>query len=123
MAEKSTVTSSEAAQAKPVSAGKKGHINAIILTLSILLVLAMVWSSVRSVQKQYESELNATYESLANSMFAVRNLITFEDSLQSSYDLFDLREATIFTDVAKTYFTNTSHLGIYLKYSKFTQKS
>ena len=67
MAEKSTVTSSEAAQAKPVSAGKKGHISAIILTLSILLGLAMVWSSVRSVQKQYESELNATYESLANS--------------------------------------------------------
>lgn len=104
MEEKNAATPVEASETKQQPTGQKGHINAIILGLAVLLVFAMVWSSVRSVRKQYESELNATYESLANSMFAVRNLITFENSLQSSYDVFDLREAKIYTDVAKTYF-------------------
>ena len=75
-----------------------------ILLLAAVLILAVGWSTARAVQTQYESELDAAYESLANSMYMVRNLINFEDSLQASYDSFDLREAKIFTDVAKLYF-------------------
>ena len=72
--------------------------------LSLILIVAIGWTGLHSIQRQYESELDANYESLANSIFAVRNLINFEDSLQTSYEGFDLREAKIFTDVAELYF-------------------
>ena len=74
------------------------------LLLPVILLMAVVFSTAWSIRQQYESELDAEYESLANSMYAVRNLISFEDSLQDSYDSFDLREAILFTDVAKLYF-------------------
>ena len=77
--------------------------NEIALLLSAALILASLWTMAFSIRKQYESELDAEYESLANSMYAVRNLINFEDSLQASYESFDLREAQIFTNVAKLY--------------------
>ena len=95
----------EAAGTKPKKQITKSGI--FIMTLSALLFLGVVWSMARAAKEQYESELDATYESMANSMFAVRNLISFEDSLQSSYESFDLREAKIFTDVAKVYFGYT----------------
>ena len=75
-----------------------------IIALSVALLLGVVCTMLSAVRKQYESELDTTYESLSNSMFALRNLISFEDSLQSSYESFDLREAKIFTDVARMYF-------------------
>ena len=83
---------------------KTKSVNAAALLLPVVLLLAIVWSTALSVRQQYESELDAEYESLANSMYAVRNLISFEDSLQDSYSSFDLREAVLFTDVAKLYF-------------------
>ena len=42
---------------------------------------------------------------------SVRNLISFENSLQASYESFDLKEARIFTDVAKMYFDFSSVTG------------
>ena len=105
MEEKTASAPSETTEAKLQKQEKKSVI--FIVALSAVLLLGVVWSMTRAAKEQYRSELDATYESLANSMFAVRNLISFEDSLQSSYESFDLREAKIYTDVAKTYFDYT----------------
>ena len=105
MEEKTASAPSETTEAKLQKQEKKSVI--FIVALSAVLLLGVVWSMTRAAKEQYRSELDATYESLANSMFAVRNLISFEDSLQSSYESFDLREAKIFTDVAKVYFDYT----------------
>lgn len=83
---------------------KSGYGKLKIALLFTIMILAVIWSVVHSVHNQYKSELDATYESMANSMYAVRNLIDFEDSLQESYNSFDLTEAKIFTKVAKQYF-------------------
>lgn len=101
MEEKNTGAALEAAESKQKNQRSIGSI--FLVALSVLLVLAIVWSMASGARDQYRSELDATYESLSNSTFAVRNLISFEDSLQSSYESFDLREARIFTDVAKVY--------------------
>ena len=105
MEEKNTATTPETTENKLKKQEKNGIV--FILALSAVLLLGVVWSMSRAATEQYRSELDATYESMANSMFAVRNLISFEDSLQSSYESFDLREAKIFTDVAKVYFDYT----------------
>ena len=113
MEEKKTATAPEATETQtPATAGSKPKnqvtkSGVFIVALSVLLFLGVVGSMLRAAKEQYESELDATYESMANSMFAVRNLISFEESLQSSYESFDLREAKIFTDVAKVYFGYT----------------
>ena len=101
MSDKPEAAKTEAAENKPESQNKIGTI--ILLSLCVLLLLGIVWSMVSGVLDQYQSELDSTYKSLSNSIFAVRNLIDFEDSLQDSYRSFDLREARIFTDVAKVY--------------------
>ena len=108
MEENKTVTTSETEETGKETTGNantntKGK-SWILIVLAVVLLLAVVCSAVWGAQKQYESELDATYESLSNSIFAVRNLISFEDSLQSAYEVFDLREAKISTDVAKSYF-------------------
>lgn len=105
MEEKDTAAVPETTETK--TKNEKNKANAFILALSAVLLLGVVWSMTRAATEQYRSELDATYESMANSMFALRNLISFEDSLQSSYESFDLREAKIFTDVAKAYFDYT----------------
>ena len=105
MEEKNTAAAPETTETKIKKQEKNGIV--FILALSAVLLLGVVWSMSRAATEQYRSELDATYESMANSMFAVRNLINFEDSLQSSYESFDLREAKIFTDVAKVYFDYT----------------
>ena len=104
MEEKNRTNNPKTTEAVTKSKKQKKSGTVFILVLSALLLLGVVWSMTRAVKKQYASELDTTYESLANSLFAVRNLIGFEDSLQSSYDSFDLKEAMIFTDVAETYF-------------------
>ncbi|SDA31880.1 Small-conductance mechanosensitive channel [Ruminococcus sp. YE71] len=86
--------------------GGKG-IGILMILLCIVSFAAVGYSMIYSIQKQYESELDSDYESMANSMYSVRNLISFEDSLQESYDSFDLNEAKIFTQVAKQYFEFT----------------
>ena len=110
MEEKKTATAPEATETQaPATAGSKPKnqvtkSGVFIVALSVLLFLGVVGSMLRAAKEQYESELDATYESMANSLFALRNLISFEDSLQSSYESFDLREAKIYTDVAGIYF-------------------
>ena len=69
------------------------------LFLSALLTLAICITMVFSIRNQYEEELDKTYEMLANSVYSLRNLITFEDSLQDSYESLDIREAKVITDV------------------------
>ena len=86
--------------------GGKG-ISILMILLCIVSFAAVGYSMIYSIQKQYKSELDSDYESMANSMYSVRNLISFEDSLQESYDSFDLNEAKIFTQVAKQYFEFT----------------
>ncbi|MBR3561511.1 MAG: mechanosensitive ion channel [Oscillospiraceae bacterium] len=102
MEENKTAATQETAGTQPKK--QKNKANVFILAISALLLLGIVWSTARAVRDRYESELDTTYETLANALFAVRNLISFEDSLQSSYESFDLREAVLFTDVAKVYF-------------------
>ena len=83
MEEKKANAAPETAEAKaPETAGTKPKkqitkSGIFIMTLSALLFLGVVWSMARAAKEQYESELDATYESMANSMFAVRNLISF----------------------------------------------
>lgn len=77
--------------------------------LSVLLIVVALLSGARCVRQQYESELDAAYESMANAMYAVRNLVSFENSLQESYEGFDMQEAQIFTQVAARYF---EYLGV-----------
>ena len=92
----------KAEEKKPQSTNKFGLRFTLIIAALLLLIIG--WSTARAVQQQYQSGLDTAYESLANSLYAVRNLINFEENLQSSYESFDLKEAKIYTDVAKVYF-------------------
>lgn len=89
----------------PQSTNKFGAKFSVII--AVLMLLAIAASSALAVKQQYKSELDTEYESLANALFAVNNLFSFEDSLQRSYESFDLNEGIIFTDVAKVYFDYT----------------
>ncbi len=77
------------------------------VVIAVLLLLAIGLGTALAIRQQYKTELDVEYETLANSLYAVRNLISFEDSLQDSYESFDLKEAKLFSDVAKIYFGYT----------------
>ena len=82
MDEKNTATAPEttestASETTEVKAKKQmTKSGAFIIALSVVLLLGVVWSMLSAAKDQYRSELDTTYESMTNSLFAYTPLRT-----------------------------------------------
>ena len=76
---------------------------------AILLALVLAFALGYSTYKQFEEERDAAYTSLHNSMYSLRNLISFENNLEEAFiDIRD-KETVMYAELAKPFF---DYLGV-----------
>lgn len=82
---------------------------AVSSLFAILLVLTLVFCMGYATFTQFETERDAAYTSLRNSMYSLRSLITFEGNLEDAFVSIRDSETTMYAELAKPFF---DYLGV-----------
>ena len=82
---------------------------AVSSLFAILLVLTLVFCMGYATFTQFETERDAAYTSLRNSMYSLRSLITFEGNLEDAFINARDSETVMYAELAKPFF---DYLGV-----------
>ena len=89
---------------KTIRQGKAGSV-----IFAVLLILTLVFAMGYATRKQFKEERDAAYTSLHNSMYSLRNLISFESNLEDAFANIRDAETVMYAELAKPFF---DYLGV-----------